>query len=189
MKLLRFAAAAALLQIATSLAQPANVIPAPPADPQPYERAIQSKRVRNGIAGVSGMAPAPARNYQLQLEITRGGKTARYKLALNGGSVNADLNDKTADPVIGPDERTVRFNATLNPLPEEDGGELTISLSRTRAYKVRTGDKETVQLRSVPLTTKVTLLPGAPVTIFDDEDEQLTVRLSVLASAAAGREK
>src|SRR5437762_14067364 len=102
MKILCIAAAAALLQVATIFSHVAAPEAAPQDPAQKYlELREAGKRSRVGLAAVPNAAPP---NYQLELEIKRGGKTARYKLALNGGSVSAELNDKTADPSMMPDE-------------------------------------------------------------------------------------
>jgi len=150
-------------------------------------------RFQNRLNSIVAQNAAPStRNYQLELTIQRGEKIARYKLTLNGGSVSTELMDRFAERVEGVAPFTLNFNATLTPFEEGAGGEVTIFLGRSIAFKTKVQvpqappgtEKEVLTSKSIPLTTKVALLPAKPVTIFEDEDEKISLKLTELATDA-----
>ena len=132
--------------------------------------------------------PGTPQNYKLQFEIERGAKVARYTLALNGGSLNTEVLDRLDDNAQPGEQRFIQFNATLTPLSDDDA-DVLLTISRVRSNKVRTGEREVVQTRSLPLSTKVTLSAGSPLTIFDDQEEKITLLLASLPNALGARDQ
>ena len=124
------------------------------------------------------------KNYQLELTIGRAGKTARYRMAFNGGSVQTDLIDKLAEQSESAAPRTMSFSLNLSPF-EDGGGEATIFIGRALPYSTKVKepsgqDRHIVQERSIGLTTKVALHPGKLVVLFDDEDQKISLKLTEL---------
>ena len=120
-------------------------------------------------------------NFQLELTITREGKTARYRVTLNGGQVNTEFVDKIAKGRA--DALMINLQASLSSF--EGGAEANIFLARPYAWKSKVQDKageekEVSNVKSMGLTTKVALLFGKPVVLYDDEDEKISVRLTQL---------
>ncbi len=144
-------------------------------------------RFQNRLQSVVAQSGAPSTtNYQLELTIQRGEKAARYKMTLNGGSVSTELMDRFAERVEGGAPLTLSFNATLNPFEEGNGAEITIFLGRSIVFKTKsqvpTGEREVFTTKSIPLTTKVALTMGKPVTFFEDEDEKISLKLTELTA-------
>jgi hypothetical protein len=136
----------------------------------------------NSIVSKSG--EPQTKNYQLELIITRAGKTARYRMAFNGGSVQTDLIDKLAEQSENAEPRTMSFSVNLNPF-DDGGGEATVFIGRSVPFSTKGKDpsgqeRNVVQQRSIGLTTKVALHPGKPVLLFDDEDQKITLKLTEL---------
>jgi len=139
-----------------------------------------------GYAGQPVERPS-TNNYRLELEMKRGDKTARYAMTFSGGQVSTELIDKLSDRTESPEPRTINFSASFMPF-EETGGSLSFSLSRAIPFKTRMPiqgapagtEKEVIQFRSISLQTRVALLPGKAVTILDDEDERITLKLTGL---------
>lgn len=120
-------------------------------------------------------------NFQLELTITREGKTARYRVTLSGGQVSTEFVDKAAKGKG--DVLMINLQASLSPF--DGGAEASIFLGRPYAWKTKVQDKagdekETTNVKSMGLTTKVALLFGKPVVIYDDEDEKISVKLTQL---------
>ncbi len=126
-------------------------------------------------------------NYRLELEMKRGDKTARYLLTFNSGAFSTELIDKLADPKESIEPRTIQFHSSFTPF-ENAGGEVSITLGRSVPFKVMNPvpnapagtQRETTQFKSITLLTKVALFPGKAVTIFDDEDEKISLKLTSL---------
>ena len=121
---------------------------------------------------------AQTNNLQLELSITREGKTARYRVTLNGGQVSTEFVDKIAKGKG--DVLMINLQAGLNPF--EGGAEANIFLGRPYIWKSKVQDKagdekEVTNQKSMGLTTKAALLFGKPVVIYDDEDEKISVKL------------
>lgn len=139
----------------------------------------------HSVVNSSGKSIEPqTKNYQLELTISRAGKTARYRMAFNGGSVQTDLIDKLAEESENAEPRTMSFSANLNPF-DDGGGEATVFIGRAITYSTKAKEpsgqeRNIVQERSVGLTTKVALHPGKPVVLFDDEDQKITLKLTNL---------
>jgi hypothetical protein len=124
---------------------------------------------------------APTNNFQLELSIAREGKTAKYRVTLNGGQVSTEFVDKIAK--TKGDMLMISLQASLNPF--EGGAEASIFLGRPLAWKSKVQDKageekEITNIKSIGLTTKVALWFGKPVVIYDDEDEKITIKLAQL---------
>jgi hypothetical protein len=143
-----------------------------------------------GFSGLNENSWKPAtNNYQLELMIQRGQKTASYKLTLNGGSVNTELIDRFAEKQEGGAPHTISFNASLVPF-DEGGGEVQLNLGRYVTYKTKApvqgaapgSEKEVTASKSIPLMTKVALFAGKPVIVFEDEDEKISLKLTPLDS-------
>jgi len=157
--------------------------------PQPGLRFPQSAPY-GGYAGIPTAKPSST-NYQLELSVQRGDKTARYKLTLNGGSVMTELMDRFAEKQENAAPMTMSFSASLTPL-DEGGGEVNVTLSRSVQYKTKTQvqgapagtEKEVTVTKSIPLMTKVALLPGKPVVLFEDEEEKISLQLTSLDSGS-----
>jgi hypothetical protein len=140
-------------------------------------------------AVVRSEASVSTNNYQLELTISRGQKSARYKLTINGGSVSTELIDRLADKQEGTAPQTIGFSATFNPF-ESGGGEVQVNLNRYITYKSRAQvqgapagtEKEVTMSKNIPLVTKVTLAAGKPVLIFEDEDEKISLKLTLVDS-------
>jgi hypothetical protein len=167
--ILRTSAMILLISIGTFAQQPA----------QPrFQTRLQSVVPQNGALST--------KNYQLELTIQRGEKMARYKVTLNGGSVSTELMDRFAERIEGAAPLTFNFNATLTPFEEGNGAEVTLFLGRSIVFKSKSQsapgtEKEVLSSKSIPLTTKVALLKGKPVTIFEDEEEKISLKLTELA--------
>lgn len=137
-------------------------------------------------------SPAPSsselqeKNLQLELTMSRGDKSARYRMTFNGGQVTTDLMDKLSDQTTNSDPKTISFTASYVPFEDGGGGEVSIFIGRNITYRSKVAgqgnnpDREVVQQRSIGLTTKVALRPDKPVVIFDDEDEKITLKLTEL---------
>jgi len=151
---------------------------------QPLPRAPQP-----GVPGYPGQPTEKpsTNNYTLELEIKRGDRMARYAVTFSGGQIITELIDKLSDRMEGAEPRIINFNASFIPF-DDAGGSLTITMGRSIPFKTRvpvqgaaTGtEKEVTQFRSISLLTKVALLPGKAVTIFEDEDERITLKLTLL---------
>jgi hypothetical protein len=137
-----------------------------------------------------GSAGKPAtNNYQLELIIQKDQKTASYKVTLNGGSVNTELIDRSVEKPEGAAPQTITLNATLIPF-EDGGGEVQLNLGRYVAYRTKAQvqgapagtEKEVTASKSIPLMTKVALFPNKPVTVFEDEGEKISLKLTLLDS-------
>jgi hypothetical protein len=106
-------------------------------------------------------------------------------MTLNAGSITTELMDRFTDPMEGAPPPTFALNASLTPFEEGVGGELAVSLNRNVAYKgekqTRQGSSEVILTKSSPLIIRVVLLPGKPVTIFEDDDEKISFKLTELA--------
>jgi hypothetical protein len=149
-------------------------------------------RFQTRLQSVVDQTGVPAtKNYQLELTVQRGDKIGRYKLTLNGGSVNTELMDRFSERVEGFPPLTFSFNTTLTPFEEGNGAEANVFLTRSIAYKgkerppqVPPGgvEREVTLFKSIPLTTKVALFPGKAVTIFKDEEEKISLKLSELTN-------
>jgi hypothetical protein len=128
------------------------------------------------------------KNYQLELTMQRGEKSARYKITLNSGSVSTELIDRLAERVEGSAPLTVNFNASLTPFDEGGGGEVAVSLGRSVAFKSKAQipggppgtEREVISFKPIPLTTKVVLSPGKAVVIFEDEADKISLKLTEL---------
>ena len=65
-----------------------------------------------------------------------------------------------------------------------------MTLNRNIAYKGKTqtpqgaGSTEIILTKSIPLITRVALSPAKPVTIFEDDDEKISLKLTELGSEA-----
>ena len=145
---------------------------------QQPERGIRQRASQ--MVATSGQAPQ-TKNYQLELTMARGGKTARYRMVFSGGQISTDLVDKLAEGT-GMGARTMSFSASLNPFDEGGGGEVQLFIGRALPYVIKSKDgkgqeREVVQEKTLGLTTKVALRPGKPVVVFDDEDEKITLKL------------
>jgi hypothetical protein len=148
---------------------------------QPAQPRFQTRL--NTIAA-QGAAPS-TKNYQLELMIQRGEKVARYKMTLSAGSITTELMDRFTEHMEGAPPPTFALNASLTPFEDGAGGELAVSLNRNVAYKGKTqtpqGSSEVILTKSIPLITRVALLPGKAVTIFEDDDEKISFKLTELA--------
>lgn len=134
-----------------------------------------------------GNAGKPAtNNYQLELIMQKGQKTASYKITLNGGSVNTELIDRITEKEEGAPQ-TISFYTSLTPF-EEGGAEVQLNLGRYVVYKSMTqtkgappgAEKEVTMSKNIPLMTKVALFPGKPVVVFEDEGEKISLKLTTL---------
>ena len=123
------------------------------------------------------------KNYQLELTMARGGKTARYRMVFNGGQISTDLVDKLAEQSESVAPRTMSFPASLNPFDEGGGGEVQLFIGRTIPFMTKSKDgtgqeRDVVHEKTMGLTTKVALRPGKAVVVFDDEEEKITLKLT-----------
>ncbi len=123
------------------------------------------------------------KNYQLELTMARGGKTARYRMIFSGGQISTDLVDKLAAPSESVAPRTMSFSASLNQFDEGGGGELQLFIGRTIPFTTKSKDgpgqeRNVTHEKSMGLTTKVALRPGKAVVVFDDEEEKITLKLT-----------
>jgi len=142
------------------------------------------RQIRQQLTSVTSPPGEPqTKNYQLELTMARGGKTARYRMVFNGGQISTDLMDKLAEQSESVAPRTMSFSASLNPFDEGGGGEVQLFIGRTVSYVTKSKDgagqeKNFVQEKTTGLTTKVALRPGKLVVLFDDEDEKITLKLT-----------
>lgn len=117
--------------------------------------------------------------------MSRAGKTAKYRMAFNGGQISTDLLDKLAEHGTNAEPKTITFSVSFTPF-DDGGGEASVFVGRNVTFKTRSPgrgdnpDREVVQQKNMGLTTKVALRPGKPVVIFDDEDEKITLKLTEL---------
>src|SRR4051812_2839027 len=110
------------------------------------------------------------KNFQIELQMKRGDKTARYVVAFNGGQVTTDLIDKLSETNSVGVPRKISFSLSFNEFEDGDGGEVSIHLGRSLPYKtkVQAGapgnstptERELIQEVSMGLTTKVALHSG-----------------------------
>ena len=143
------------------------------------------QRLNQIVRSPESTAEPRTQNLQLELAMSRGGKTAHYRMAFNGGQVSTDLLDKLSEPGTNAEPKTISFSLSFAPF-EDGGGEASVFVGRNITYKVKTPtrgdnpDREVVQQKTMGLTTKVALRPGKPVVIFDDEHEKITLKLTEL---------
>ena len=147
--------------------------------PQPEGSRFQ-QRLNTILAGPK--QDPPSKNYQIELQIERGGKVARYKVAVNSGSVSTELIDRLVEQEEGTLPRSLSFHASLTPM-ERDGAEVAVSLTRHLPFRTTAqlpggSEKEVTQFKAIPLSTKVAVFPEHPVIIFDDGAEKITLVLS-----------
>jgi hypothetical protein len=150
----------------------------------PAQQPGVSTRLNSVVTTSSKSSEPQTKNYQLELTIARGGKTARYRIAFNSGSVQTDLIDKMAEQTENAEPKTMSFSTNLIPF-DDGGGEATVFIGRSVPFATKVkdasgNDKSLIQQRSVGLTTKVALRPGKPVVLFDDEDQKITLKLTEL---------
>lgn len=145
----------------------------------------RQQRLSQVVQIPNSSAEPQEKNLQLELTMSRGGKTARYRMAFNGGQITTDLFDRLSEQATNAEPRTISFTASYVPF-EDEGGEITVFVGRNITYRTKVpgqggnADRELVQQRSLGLNTKVALRPGKPVVIFDDEDEKITLELTEL---------
>jgi hypothetical protein len=149
-----------------------------------YDIAAQHPQPRlDQIVRSSTAAEPQTKNLQLELFMSRADKSARYRMAFNGGQISTDLLDKLAEQGTNSEPKAINFTASYTPF-EDGGGEVTVFVGRNIAFRTKTSgqgggpDREVVQQRSMGLNTKVALRPGKPVVIFDDENEKITLTLT-----------
>jgi hypothetical protein len=136
--------------------------------------------------------PPSTKNYQLELSIQRGEKTARYKVTLNSGAVSTELIDRLAEKHEGMAPITMSLSVTLSPM-DEGAFEAQVNLNRAVMFKTKVQaqggqpEKESVSFKTIPLMTKVALLPGKPVTLFEDDDEKIALKLTSLDADAENK--
>jgi hypothetical protein len=95
---------------------------------------------------VRSEGPPSTKNYQLELSIQRGQKTARYKLALNSGGVTTELIDRLVEKQYGMAPLTISLSATFSPF-DEGGGEVQVNLNRSIMFKTKVAVQEHRQER------------------------------------------
>jgi hypothetical protein len=152
-----------------------------------FDCAAQQRQQRlNQIVQATGASAEPqTKNYQLELTMSRAGKTATYRMTFNGGQISTDLLDKLAEQGTNAEPRTINLSVSFIPF-EDEGGEASVFVSRNITFRTKAQgqegkpDREIVQQKSIGLTTKVAMRPGRPVVIFDDEDEKITLKLTEL---------
>ena len=143
------------------------------------------QRLNQVVQSSSANAEPQEKNFQLELTMSRAGKTATYRMAFNGGQLSTDLSDKLSEQGTNPEPRTISFSLSLNPF-DDGGGEASVFVGRNITYRTKAvaqdgkSDREIVQQKSMGLTTKVALRPGKAVVLFDDQDEKITLKLTEL---------
>jgi len=114
----------------------------------------------------------------------KGGKIARYLLTFNGGQISTELVDKLAEPKDAIEPRIINFTASFAPFEESKGGEISLHIGRSIPFKtkimVQGAEREGIQYKPVSLSTKVALMPGKAVLLFDDEEEKISLKLTNL---------
>jgi hypothetical protein len=148
----------------------------------------QQPGLRVGVPLQQRSDKASTNNYRLELEMKRGDRVARYQIAFNGGSISTELVDKLSDGNSG-EPRIISFSAQFTEL-DGGGGEVSVHIGRSLPFKVQSRvipagsstsvERDVTQHKSIGLSTKVALFPAKPVTIFDDEEERITLKLTSL---------
>src|SRR5688572_20220739 len=138
------------------------------------------QRLNQIVQAPSTVSEPQTKNLQLELTMSRAGKTANYRMAFNGGQISTDLLDKLAEQATNAEPKTINFSVSFTPF-EDGGGEASVVVGRNITFKTKAPgrggdqDREVVQQKNMGLTTRVALRPGKPVVIFDDEDEKITL--------------
>jgi len=163
----------------------------PPLQSPPIAPRFGPPGTYGGGYGVAQPAAKPStKNYQIELTIQRGDKTARYKLTLNSGSVNTELIDRFNETEDGGAPRTISFSLNLSPF-DDGGGEAVVTINRLIPFKTKAEikgvEKEVTLIKSIPLMTKVALTPGEPVMLFEDEQEKISLTLSESGGDSSAR--